>query len=84
ITYVDQRRIYLIGKLVQHGKALTDDYPVQLRMGHPVESQVEIRKRQQKGKGEGSKWMKEFEKLNMTRQDVTNKASVFKRHKNRL
>ncbi|KAF9938290.1 hypothetical protein BGZ67_000318 [Mortierella alpina] len=59
-------------------------YPVQLRKGYPVGSQLDVRKRCEKGNGGGSKWIKEFEKYNMTKHDVANKASVFKRHKDRL
>ncbi|KAF9985287.1 hypothetical protein BGZ75_003159, partial [Mortierella antarctica] len=52
--------------------------------GYPVGSQLDVRKRCEKGNGGGSKWIKEFEKYNMTKHDVANKASVFKRHKDRL
>ncbi|KAK3825712.1 MAG: hypothetical protein J3Q66DRAFT_420775 [Benniella sp.] len=82
ITYVNQYTIRLLGNTIQNGKQIGEG-PKQ-RAGHPVRSQLEERRKKQKGRPLGNKWAELSASLNVDKAQARLNAGANKAQMNQL
>ncbi|KAF9346003.1 hypothetical protein BGX34_004277, partial [Mortierella sp. NVP85] len=82
IVYVNQYTVRLLGNTIQNGKQIGEG-PKQ-RARHPVRSQLEERRKKQKGRRLGNKWAELGASLNVDKVQAKQNAEANKAQMNQL